>query len=105
MTRHCFQVASSCILPSIMCTPRPSGIASMTFLANSTSSAGGEKTFLAMSIWTGCSDHARDRVVPRVLLRALAPPAVVGGVIDDAVTGMAAADARRLHPARRREVG
>src|SRR5438093_1623600 len=42
MTRHCFQVASSCILPSIMCTPRPSGIASMTFLANATSSERGE---------------------------------------------------------------
>ena len=58
MTLHCFQVASSCILPSIMWTPRPSGIASMTFLANATSSGSGEKTFLAMSICTGCSDQA-----------------------------------------------
>ena len=58
MTLHCFQVASSCILPSIMCTPRPSGIASMTLLAKATSSGSGEKTFLAISICTGCSDHA-----------------------------------------------
>src|SRR4051794_7744524 len=58
ITWHCFQVASSCILPSIMWTPAPSGIASITFLANSTSSGGGEKTFLAMSICTGCSDQA-----------------------------------------------
>src|SRR5436305_96774 len=58
ITLHCFQVASSCILPSIMCTPRPSGIASSTFFAKSTSSTGGEKTFFAMSICAGCSDHA-----------------------------------------------
>ena len=58
MTWHCFQVASSCILPSIMCTPRPSGIASMTFLAKRTSSGSGEKTFLAMPICAGCSDQA-----------------------------------------------
>ena len=29
----------------------------MTFLANLTSSGSGEKTFLAISIWTGCSDQ------------------------------------------------
>ena len=58
MTLHCFQVASSCILPSIMCTPRPSGIASSTFLANRTSSGSGLNTFLAIAICTGCSDHA-----------------------------------------------
>ena len=58
MTRHCFQVASSCILPSIMWTPRPSGMASITFLANATSSGSGEKTFFAIPICTGCSDHA-----------------------------------------------
>ena len=40
MTLHCFQVASSCIFPSIMWTPLPSGIASITFLAKITSSAG-----------------------------------------------------------------
>ena len=57
MTFDCFQVASSCILPSIMCTPEPSGIASSTFLANRTSSTSGEKTCLAMPIWTGCSDQ------------------------------------------------
>ena len=58
MTLHCFQVASSCILPSIMWTPRPSGIASMTFFANSTSSGSGLSTCFAISIWTGCSDQA-----------------------------------------------
>ncbi len=58
ITLHCFQVASSCIFPSIMWTPRPSGIASITFFANLTSSGGGENTFFAMSICTGCSDHA-----------------------------------------------
>src|SRR5205823_5686817 len=53
ITWHCFHVASSCILPSIMCTPRPSGIASMTFLANATSSGSGLNTRFAMSICTG----------------------------------------------------
>ena len=38
--------------------PRPSGIASSTLRAKATSSGSGEKTFLAISIWTGCSDHA-----------------------------------------------
>ena len=33
MTLDCFQVASSCILPSSMCTPGPSGIASRTLRA------------------------------------------------------------------------
>ena len=58
MTRHCFHVASSCILPSIMWTPAPSGIASMTFLANATSAGSGEKTLRATSICAGCSDQA-----------------------------------------------
>ena len=57
MTLDCFQVASSCILPSIMCTPRPSGIASSTRRANATSSGSGEKTCLAIAIWAGCSDQ------------------------------------------------
>ena len=38
--------------------PRPSGIAAITFFANATSSGSGEKTFLAIAICTGCSDHA-----------------------------------------------
>src|SRR5262249_10835866 len=58
ITLHCFQVASSCILPSIMWTPRPSGMASSTFFAKRTSSAGGLKTFFAIAIWLGCSDQA-----------------------------------------------
>src|SRR5437868_6605165 len=58
MTLHCFQVASSCILPSIMCTPRPSGIASITFFANLTSSGSGLNTRFAISSCAGWSDHA-----------------------------------------------
>ncbi len=60
ITLHCFQVASSCILPSIMCTPRPSGIASITFFAKRTSSGSGLNTRLAISICRGCSDQAPD---------------------------------------------
>ena len=41
-----------------MWTPRPSGIASITFLANLTSSGSGLKTFFAISICAGCSDQA-----------------------------------------------
>ena len=37
MTLACFQVASSCILPSIMTAPVPSGMASRMRLANATS--------------------------------------------------------------------
>ena len=58
ITLHCFQVASSCILPSSMRTPRPSGIASRTRSANFTSSTGGLKTRLAIAIWLGWSDQA-----------------------------------------------
>ena len=53
-------------------------------------------------------DHARDRVVPGVLLggrRAGAFGVVRVGVLDHAVAGVAAADARRLHAPRRGEVG
>jgi hypothetical protein len=58
MAWHCLKVASSCMLPSIMCTPRPSGIASTTRRAKRTSSGSGEKTRLARSSCTGCSDQA-----------------------------------------------
>ena len=52
-------------------------------------------------------DHARDRVVPRVLLggRARLVGVVRVGVLDHAVAGMAAADAGRLHAPRGGEVG
>ena len=52
-------------------------------------------------------DHARDRVVPRVLLVAGARRVGVVrvGVGDRAVAGVAAADARRLHPPRGGQVG
>src|SRR5436305_469626 len=43
-----------------MWTPRPSGIASITFLAKATSAGSGEKTFFAMSICTGCGEQAVD---------------------------------------------
>ena len=52
-------------------------------------------------------DHARDRVVPGVLLGGRAGRlGVVGiGVVDHAVAGVAAADARGLHPPRSGQVG
>src|SRR3954453_17299318 len=156
MTRHCFHVASSCILPSIMCTPRPSGMASITFRANATSSGSGGQTFFAAAVWTGGGhpgragrehllrdvalngvqrpradaaqeergaelglapgdvadvperpvegedpgprariDHAPERVVPEVLLRARARRLGIGGVrvAQHAVARVAAADA------------
>src|SRR6202008_3996495 len=49
-TLACFQVASSCILPSIMTAPVPSGIAARIFFANATSFASGENTRLAIAI-------------------------------------------------------
>ena len=59
MTWHCFQVASSCILPSIMCTPRPSGIASMTLRGEARPRPGrGRRPSWRSSICTGCSDQA-----------------------------------------------
>ena len=75
MTRHCFQVASSCILPSIMWTPRPSGIASITLRAKMTSSGSGEKTFLATSIWAGCSDHAPTQPIRNAARNCASQPA------------------------------
>ena len=58
MTWHCLTEASSSILPSIITAPVPSPISSMTCSAWATSAGSGENTFLAMSICTGCSDHA-----------------------------------------------
>src|SRR5262249_8489465 len=76
ITLHCFQVASSCILPSIMWTPRPSGIASSTFLANLTSSGGGLKTFFAISICTGCRDQAPTQPIRKAARNCVSQPAV-----------------------------
>ncbi len=49
MTRACFQVASSCILPSIMTAPDPSGIAARILRAKATSAGSGENTALAIA--------------------------------------------------------
>src|SRR5437763_5809930 len=76
MTLDCFQVASSCILPSIMCTPRPSGIASSTFFANLTSSGGGLKTFFAISICTGWSDQAPTQPSRNAARNCVSQPSV-----------------------------
>src|SRR5438105_1644365 len=57
-TLACFQVASSCILPSIMTAPAPSGMAAKIFSANFTSATSGENTRLAMATWLGCSVQA-----------------------------------------------
>ena len=59
-----------------MCTPLPSGIASSTFFANITSSGGGLNTFLAMSIWTGCSDQAPTQPIRKAARNWVSQPAV-----------------------------
>ena len=148
ITLHCFQVASSCILPSSIRTPRPSGIASSTFFANSDlldrraedllrdrdlarvqrpgadaaeEERGAELVLAAERVGDVAEraverqgagrgagvDHARDRVVPRVLLRGRARRVGVlrVGIGAHEVGGVAAADARRLHAARGGEVG
>ena len=66
ITFACFQVASSCILPSIIAAPVPSGIAARMRLANATSAASRLNTRFAISIWLGCKvraprSHARRR--------------------------------------------
>ncbi len=66
-TLACFQVASSCILPSIMTAPLPSGIAARIFFANATSAGSGEKTRLAMSTWVGCKVHAPAQPIRKAL--------------------------------------
>src|SRR5271166_5469811 len=58
MTFACFQVASSCILPSIITAPEPSGIAVRILRAKATSAGSGENTRLAMAIWLGCRVQA-----------------------------------------------
>ena len=87
MTLHCFHVASSCILPSSMCTPRPSGIASSTRRAKRTSSGSGEKTRLAISIWRGCSDQAPTQPSRNAARNCASQPAVVGDVAERPVEG------------------
>ena len=47
-TLACFQVASSCIFPSIMTAPLPSGMPLRILWANATSAGSGEKTRLAI---------------------------------------------------------
>ena len=57
-----------------MCTPRPSGIASITFFANRTSSGSGLKTFLAMSICAGCSDQAPTQPIRKAARNCASQP-------------------------------
>ena len=71
----CFQVASSCILPSIMATPLPSGIASRMRLANSTSFTSGLNTRLAIAIWFGASDQAPAQPMMKALRNWASQPA------------------------------
>src|ERR1041385_1578582 len=66
-TLACFQVASSCILPSIMTAPEPSGIAARIFSANFTSLTSGEKTRLAIATWLGCSVQAPAQPIRKAL--------------------------------------
>src|SRR5262245_14773924 len=66
-TLACFQVASSCILPSIMTTPVPSGMASRIFFANATSAGSGENTRLAIAICEGCSVQAPAQPMRKAL--------------------------------------
>ena len=146
MTFACFQVASSCILPSIITAPEPSGIASRIFLANATSAGSGEKHRLGDgdlarmkrpgagaahqegvaelrfagvgvgkvaeraverldAVGRARVDHAGDRVVPEILLRARSRRAGSLGVGEHLIVGVAAADPRRLHRARGGEIG
>ena len=67
MTLHCFTVASSCILPSIMAVPDPSPIASTTCLAHNTSSGGGLKTRFAIAICAGWRLHAPTQPIKNEL--------------------------------------
>src|ERR1700680_2126823 len=66
-TLACFQVASSCILPSIITAPEPSGMASMIFLAKATSAGSGENTRLAIGTWFGCSVQAPTQPIRKAL--------------------------------------
>ena len=54
--------------------PRPSGMASITLRANLTSSGSGEKTFLAMSICTGCSDQAPTQPMRKAARNCVSQP-------------------------------
>src|SRR5262249_17471390 len=62
-----FPGASSCIFPSIITAPAPSGIVSTIFLANATSLGSGEKTFFAISICEGWSDQAPRQPIRNAL--------------------------------------
>src|SRR4029077_7745519 len=66
-TLACFQVASSCILPSIITAPEPSGMAAMIFLAKATSAGSGENTRWAIGTWLGCSVQAPTQPIRKAL--------------------------------------
>ena len=67
MTRACFQVASSCILPSSITAPVPSGIASTMRAAKATSAGSGANTRLASATWLGCSVQAPAQPIRKAL--------------------------------------
>ncbi len=67
ITLACFQVASSCILPSSITAPVPSGIASRIRRAKATSAVSGAKTLLAMATWLGCRVQAPAQPIRKAL--------------------------------------
>ena len=84
MTLACFQVASSCILPSIMTAPVPSGIASRIFGERDLRRVGAN-TLLAMSICVGCSDQAPTQPMQEGVAELRLAGGRVGEVAERAV--------------------
>ena len=104
MTLACFQVASSCILPSIMAAPVPSGMASTMRLANATSCGSRLNTRLAMSIWLGCSVQAPTQPCRKALRNCASQAARVGEVAERAVERLDAVGDAGIDHARQRVV-
>ena len=90
-TLACFQVASSCILPSIMTAPVPSGMASTICLANATSAGSGENTRLAIGIWVGCSVQAPAQPIRNALRNCASQASRIGEVAERPVERLDAA--------------
>ncbi len=90
MTLACFQVASSCILPSIITAPLPSGMASRMRLAKATSPASGLNTRLAMPICEGCSVQAPAQPSRKALRNWRLAGLRVGEIAERAVEGLEA---------------
>src|SRR5262245_31596197 len=74
-TLACFQVASSCIFPSIITAPVPSGMAARIFCANAPSAGSGENTRLAIAICDGCRVQAPTQPIRKALRNWAAQPA------------------------------